>query len=128
MAFLGFIVFNLLNQGNNESYRWIQQFALTGLTAGIAAVMAFIGVGISNEAEKKGRDWDSFFGLFIFLGPILTAIIVAVLPYKESQGETKTSSSKDISSAIVELSALMNQGVITPAEFEKKKQELLKRI
>lgn len=92
----------------------------------VGGIFALIGFLIANAAERKGRSWATFFWLSILVSPLLMGIIIAVLPSQESAGSN--SNQIDPSQQLERLSELQKQGVLTRAEFETKKKELLDRI
>ena len=79
----------------------------------IGAVFAYI---TGNGAKKKGYSFGLFCVIGFFLG-LLALIIVALLPDKN----------KEALDAIVEYKKLLDEGIITQAEFDAKKFELMGR-
>lgn len=90
---------------------------------------------IADMAAKKGRSWQAFFWLSLLVTPIVMLIIaasVSPLPgsaaYVAPVPTPSNPGSPDIAQEIEKLGSLKEQGLITKAEFEAKKKELLDRI
>lgn len=87
---------------------------------------------IADYAKNKGRSWIAFFWLSVLVGPIIMWIVaVAISPTSQSASGVSASSQKvnlDTSEQLRKLSELHKDGVLTDAEFESKKKELLGRI
>lgn len=116
--------------GNN-----IQPFGLIGAYIGFFILLLGINSLIADLAKSKGRSWAAFFWLSILFSPLIMWIIAATvspLPgsaaYLAPVVATSNPGSPDIAKEIEKLGSLKVQGLITEAEFEAKKKELLDRI
>ena len=112
-------------------------FSMGGLVLGAiwGVIMGLISVAIARMAENKGRSFNSFFWLSVLINPILMWIIAAALSplpgsvqFADSASNTLSTTSADAVSEIKKLGDLKDQGLITKAEFDAKKKELLDRI
>ena len=99
------------------------------------AIIGLISSAIGKMAERKGRSYAAFFWLSVLISPLLMWIIAAAispLPNSNSTGSPAASSQSNASSQIArdieELGSLRDRGLITKAEFDSKKKELLDRI
>lgn len=117
------------------------QFPGMGITLGVIfaaslLVLYFSLFGlIADMAARKGRSWQAFFWLSLLVTPIVMLIIaasVSPLPgsvaYVAPVSTPSNSGSPDVAKEIEKLGSLKEQGLITKAEFEAKKKELLDRI
>ncbi len=127
-ALIGFIIFEMLNEGNNESYRPLQHFLITLLATVVGLAIGAFAMVIATAAENKERNYLAFFAMSLFISPFLAAVIVATLPPKTASSPQSGDTPKDTVSEIKKLKGLMNDGILTQAEFEKKKKELLERM
>lgn len=76
-------------------------------------------------ADSKGYDGGFWWGFFLgLLGLIVVAVRPTMTKVESDQGNTAASYTQ----ALERLAAMRDQGVITQAEFEAKKQEILSRI
>ena len=101
----------------------------------ILIVQFFIARAIANLAKRKGRSWAAFFWLSFLVSPIIMWIIAATISpiagsatYVDPVSAPSSPGSVDIAKEIEKLGSLKEQGLITKAEFEAKKKELLDRI
>jgi MFS family permease len=115
------------------STSWVAVGLVIGLFVGI--LFSVLAVFIGSVAEEKGRSFAAFFFLSLLISPIIMGIIVATIsPMKNSSGDTKPEigfeqpASKDLAQEIEKLGQLREKGLITKAEFDAKKKELLDRI
>lgn len=127
LAVLGAIV-ALIGQGQVG----IASVALVAGAVGlIIAIFALAGL-IADMAESKGRSWAAFFWLSILLSPLIMWIVAAsVSPLPGSRGYVSPGVAPDaVDSAeqIKKLSDLQKAGILTKAEFEAKKKDLLDRM
>lgn len=92
---------------------------------------------IANSADKKGRSFWGFFWLTMIAGPIIMGIVVVAIspitPKRRSVvGSSRTQTSaqtlNDVPSQIERLAELRDKGILTDAEFDQKKQQLLDKI
>lgn len=97
-------------------------------------VFALCGL-IADMAEAKGRSWAAFFWLSVIFSPLIMWIIAATISpiagsstYVAPVAAPSNSGSPDIAKEIEKLGSLKEKGLITKAEFEAKKKELLDRI
>lgn len=108
---------------------------LVGVWVGFFILLLGINSLIADLAKSKGRSWAAFFWLSILFSPLIMWIIaasVSPLPGSVSYVTPVTASSNtgspDIAKEIEKLGSLKEQGLITKAEFDSKKKELLDRI
>lgn len=108
---------------------------LIGVWVGFFILLLGINSLIADLAKSKGRSWAAFFWLSILFSPLIMWIIAATvspLPgsaaYLAPVVATSNSGSPDIAKEIEKLGSLKEKGLITKAEFEAKKKELLDRI
>jgi hypothetical protein len=116
----------------------LQVFAVLALPIAFLLALLILSIGISgligDFAKAKGRSWAAFFWLSILFSPLLMAIIVATIaPPASNATVTSVRGSNqavklDISREIEKLGELKEKGLITKAEFDAKKKELLDRI
>lgn len=79
----------------------------------------------SAIADSKGYDGGFWWGFFLgILGLIVVAVRPTMTKVESDQGNTAASYTQ----ALERLAAMRDQGVLTQAEFEAKKQEILNRI
>ena len=104
-----------------------------GFLLAILSLWGAIGCVIADSAASKGRSWQAFFWLTILCSPILMAIIaasVSPLPGSAAYVGPSATGTKPLDSTdqLRKLADLRDQGILTKAEFELKKKELLDRI
>ena len=102
-----------------------------GFFAAIFGLYGWIGTFIADLAASKGRSWGAFFWLTILFSPIIMWIIAAsVSPQAGSAAYVAPTKSgtPDSAEQLKKLAALRDEGILTKAEFEAKKKELLDRI
>ena len=108
---------------------------IPGLLVGV--VFSGLSVAIGETAEKKGRSFNGFWGLSIFISPVIMGIIVMTMaPLPGSAGFVnsaaasvpETKSAADHADQIRKLSSLLESGILTQEEFDTKKKDLLNRI
>ena len=102
---------------------------------GILLLIASLDALIADMAQSKGRSWAAFFWLSILFSPVIMWIIAAAISplagsatYVAPVAAPSTVVSPDIAKEIEKLGSLKEQGLITKAEFDSKKKELLDRI
>jgi len=88
-------------------------------------IFAFV---IAYAAQRKGRSWAAFFWLTILVGPIIMGIIVATISPVRPTTVQVVNPNSDISQKITELASMRDKGLLTEAEFESKKRELLDKF
>jgi len=104
---------------------------LAWVVFGFTIYMAIVLVAahlIGLAAESKNRSRVAFFWMTLLIGPVIPGIIVAVIRPSDansSLGEANKSLAKN---DFEELTILYSNGLITKAEFEAKKKELLDRL
>ena len=76
-----FTVILLLTSGT-EGYRYI---ALSQISL-VLVVFSFIGGLIAKNAERKGRNFWSFYAISFLISPLFSGIVVAILPSQSFQG------------------------------------------
>lgn len=97
-------------------------YFIIGIVIPVAVSVAF-GVCCANIARKKGYSYGGFFALGFF-----TWLIGLIIALCLNERRPTTSPSQETASAadgILKYKMLLDQGAITPAEFEAKKAELL---
>ncbi|WP_282209279.1 SHOCT domain-containing protein [Parvibacter caecicola] len=87
----------------------------------IVLVGCAFGVPTMNIAEKKGYNRIGFFAVGFLLGPI-GLIVSLLLPDKN---QAKASAAANNADALMKYKTLLDEGVITEAEYEAKRKELL---
>ena len=85
---------------------------------------------IADSARKKGRSWAAFFWLSLLVSPILMGVIAAVmkLPEHEPKSIESVPTAGEASSgfdSIEKLGILLEKGLISQEEFNRKKAEFL---
>ena len=85
-------------------------------------IFGFITIAISKSKGYDGGFWWGF-----FLG-ILGLIVVAVRPDKSNPEQDKSVKAANYTQALERLASMRDHGILTEAEFNEKKQEILKRI
>lgn len=115
----------------------VSLFLIAIIAVLIIPILIYFGLAglIGDLAKTKGRSWAAFYWLSILLSPLIMWIIAAsVSPapgssaYVAPNNSLKTTESTDIAKEIEKLGSLKEQGLITKAEFEAKKKELLDRM
>lgn len=98
-------------------------------------IQVWLSVLIADLARRKGRGWELFFFLSVFVSPpIMWIIALSISPTSGSQGhnaptqEVSTPLAQDLVEQIKKLGELKEQGLISDEDFENKKNDLLKRI
>jgi Na+/H+ antiporter NhaC len=106
-----------------------------GLVVGalVGSLFGLFATAIATEAESKGRSYNSFFWLSMLLSPLVMWVVSSTISplsgsAKVSESVDKRNTSIDVSDQIKKLSALKDEGILTKAEFEAKKRDLLDRI
>lgn len=129
---IGFIALAI---GANTSFFFLVPVGGFVIVMGILTIWFSISTLIADVALSKGRSWSAFFLLALLISPVIMGIIVATIsPLKEST-ETLNSNNQlfiernpDFAKEIEKLGELRDKGLITKAEFDTKKKELLDRI
>ena len=110
-------------------------YALGGAFAGALAgsIFGLFAAAIASEAESKGRSYNSFFWLSMLLSPLVMWVVSSTISPLSRSAKVPESvdagnTSIDVSDQIKKLSALKDEGILTKAEFEAKKRDLLDRI
>lgn len=113
------------------------QFPGMGITLGVIfaaslLVLYFSLFGlIADMAARKGRSWQAFFWLSLLVTPLVMLIIAAsISPQAGSAAYVAPTQSgtPDSAEQLKKLAELRDEGILTKAEFEAKKKELLDRI
>lgn len=108
---------------------------MTDLPSADAAMLGFVFVLVGTAlflwgcgSYAKGKGYTGFLGILGFLH-LIGLIMLVMLPDKHKQGGVAKSEESSNSSgsldAIERLAELREKGVLTDAEFQQKKQELL---
>lgn len=110
-------------------------FNVLSLFALVATTFALLSEAIARVAEEKGRSYRAFLLLSLVVSPIIMGIVTAAIsPTPGSKRYiTPLATDGDLDSTtgfgqIEKLGALAAQGLITQAEFEAKKKEILARL
>jgi hypothetical protein len=115
-------------------------YVIAGALAWIALVFFILGLCslIADLAVTKGRSWPAFFWLSLLFSPLIMWIIAAAISPIAIERETPASnrlsvsmqqkSSEDITAQLQQLRDLKDKGLISEADFEAKKAELLERL
>ena len=105
------------------------------LVPAILGFQAWLSVLVADLARRKGRSWEMFFLLSIFVGPLIMWIAVAslspapgILPQTSMASDSTSKVDPDVLDQISKLGELKIQGLITEEEFEIKKSHLLSRL
>ena len=100
------------------------QYITIALCVFLAQGLVF-GFITSAIADSKGYDGGFWWGFFLgFLGLIVVAVRPTMTKVESDQGNTAASYTQ----ALERLATMRDQGVITQAEFEAKKKDILSRI
>ena len=85
---------------------------------------------VGRAASRKGRSFVAFFWLSFFFSPILLGLIVATLrPIANESLDTLPSKPQTASlDDIAKLADLLERGLISQDEYDKKKADLLDKI
>jgi hypothetical protein len=86
---------------------------------------------IADMAKRKGRSWAVFFWLALLFSPLIMWIIAAsISPQAGSAAYVAPpqSGNPDSTEQLKKLAELRDEGILTKAEFESKKKDLLDRI
>lgn len=103
----------------------------------VIPVLIYFGLAglIGDLAKSKGRSWAAFFWLSVLLSPIILWIVAAAIApihnpdsVPDSALSPAANAATDIANEIEKLGSLKEQGLITEAEFDSKKKELLGRM
>jgi hypothetical protein len=106
-------------------------FAFLPMALLISVLFAFASLKIADTAEEKGRSWESFFWLSMLISPVLMWIISATIRDNSTDAKVQPRevvSSVPVSSQLEELKKMLDAGLITQADFEEKKKEILGRL
>jgi len=110
---------------------WI---GLIPLIVGVELLYVWLASAIANLAESKGRSWALFFWLALLVSWFIMLIIAAAVSPLETQqksrtvAETSLQNSEDPGEQIRKLQKLKDEGLLTEAEFNLKKKEMLDRF
>lgn len=120
---------------------WVGLYGLSDaaeifLTIFLSVVLLIVAAIVANVAHKKARSWAAFFWLSILINPLLVGLIVAIIPAATPTQVAPTPvapdqgavSQEDLLEKLERLGQLRDKGVITEADFETKKAELLGRL
>ena len=94
---------------------------LTIILIGIA-IPALFGIPCMNLAKKKGYSPGGFFALGFFF-PLIGVIVILCLSDKNAQ--QNAAALQGAPQTLMQYKQLLDQGIITPEEFEAKKQQLM---
>ena len=101
------------------------------LVTGLLLIWLSLSALIAEMAEAKGRSWAAFFWLSVLFSPLIMWIIAAAIsPFAGSAAYVAPpqSGNPDSTEQLRKLAELRDEGILTKAEFEAKKKELLDRI
>jgi MFS family permease len=105
--------------------------AVVGVIGLLLVIFSLAGL-IADMAEAKGRSWAAFFWLSVLLSPLIMWIVAAsVSPLPGSREYVSPGVARDAvdsTEQIKKLSDLQKAGILTKAEFEAKKKDLLDRM
>ena len=118
--------------GQAASVFWIAYVTIPSGVIGILLVIFSLAGLIADMAQSKGRSWAAFFWLSILLSPLIMWIVAAsVSPLPGSREYVSPGvapDAPDTTEQIKKLSDLQKDGILTKAEFEAKKKDLLDRM
>lgn len=113
----------------------IQVFGMIGVWIGFLIILLGVNTLIADLAVSKGRNWQAFFWLSVLFSPLIMWIIAATISplpgssaYVAPSTPLTTTKSSDVAQEIEKLGSLRSQGLITKAEFDSKKKDLLDRM
>ena len=73
--FLSFIILTFISPSFNDGY-YIIPFMYVGI---VILIFGSIGISIADHAQKKGKNWTTFFWLSLLISPLVTGLIVATI-------------------------------------------------
>lgn len=82
---------------------------------------------VANKAERAGRSWTGFFWLSLVISPLITGLIAIALKDEDfSEGKNAVELGKQsLESKLLEIQSLLDKGLISEADFEAKKKDVL---
>ena len=89
---------------------------------------------VGNAATTKGRSWDAFFLLSVFVSPLIMGIIAASVSataegvIKNVKPDSPAASVSQVPDQLRQLMQMREQGLVSESEFEAKKAEILSRL
>lgn len=83
--------------------------------------------GFITDAISESKGYYNGFWWGFFLG-LLGLIVVAVRPNQRKPMQDKSVKAANYTQALERLASMRDQGILTEAEFNEKKHEILKRI
>lgn len=108
---------------------------LVVLSVSLVLIWLSLSALIAEMAESKNRSWAAFFWLSVLVSPLLMWIIAATISPAsnpslppEKPSNIGVNNNQDFAEKLKKLSELRDEGILTKAEFEAKKKELLDRI
>jgi hypothetical protein len=114
--------------GSNWSLEEISIFALLTLPVlGLVLLSSRLASVIGDRAERSGRSWLAFYVVSYFVSPLITGLFAIALKDEAlSGGKTnQESGSQSLESKLVEIQNLREKGLISEADFEAKKKDVL---
>ena len=100
---------------------------LTLLVLGLVSLYSRLASVIGNRAERSGRSWLAFYLVSYFVSPLITGLVAIALKDEAlSEGKnTKESGNQSLESKLLEIQTLRDKGLISEADFEAKKKNIL---
>jgi len=124
----GFVAF-LTNDGI-----WVFLSAV-GLVIALIGVQIMLSSFIADSAAAKGRSWSAFFWLSLLINPLIVwivAVSLSPLPgsglYTTPNPDSQPPRPDDPSQQLRGLVALRDDGLLSEAEFQEKKKEIIGRL
>jgi hypothetical protein len=124
-SFIGFVTDNPV---------WVFLSAM-GLVIALIGVQIMLSSFIADSAAAKGRSWSAFFWLSLLINPLvvwIVAVSLSPLPgselYATPNRDSQPPRPDDPSQQLRGLVALRDDGLLSEAEFQEKKKEILGRL
>lgn len=112
--------FEILSDPLLSLYLYLLWFSITTVLVPILTLVA-------NKAERAGRSWTGFFWLSLVISPLITGLIAIALKDEDfSEGKNAVELGKQtLESKLFEIQSLLDKGLISEADFEAKKKDVL---
>lgn len=112
--------FEILSDPLLSLYLYLLWFSITTVLVPILTLVA-------NKAERAGRSWTGFFWLSLVISPLITGLIAIALKDEDfSEGKNAVELGKEtLESKLLEIQSLLDKGLISEADFEAKKKDVL---
>lgn len=89
---------------------------------------AIFGLVTHSIAESKGYEGGFWWGFFLSLLGVLVVAVRPARPTESVVAQTQSSTAANYAATLEQLAKLKDQGILTEAEYNQKKQKILSQI